>query len=160
MIKPLFASLIAISFSISGMPAVAGESTCDEAVRALRPEAVFAPSAPCGASQAAFCQALDGLSRARFESLAVMFDKAPDGAEARGMAAALSACGLDYAGLHDRQCQAAFRREEIDFVLRHCSYEAWSLARAQCERNLDTISPRYHELCRRFGRPIAAEASR
>lgn len=137
-------------------PTFAEKDICAAAVHALRANAVFGPAATCASSKPAFCETLSGLSNDRYEELVALFDKAPDSREARGMSEALAACGLDYAGLQYRQCQVAFRHEEIDFVLRHCPNEAWSLARAQCERNLDTISPRYYELCRRFGRPIVA----
>lgn len=62
----------------------------------------------------------------------------------------LGACGLDYQALRYRQCQQAFRRENLDFVLRYCPEEAWSLARAQCERQADTVTSRYAEFCRLF----------
>jgi hypothetical protein len=64
----------------------------------------------------------------------------------------LAACGLDYDSLRQRQCNTAYNRQNLEFLLRYCRYEAWSLARAQCERGLDTISPRYVEFCRAFGR--------
>jgi hypothetical protein len=64
----------------------------------------------------------------------------------------LAACGLDYDTLRQRQCNKAYNQQSLEFLLRHCRYEAWSLARAQCERGLDTISPRYAEFCRAFGR--------
>lgn len=64
----------------------------------------------------------------------------------------LAACGLDYDALRQRQCNRAYNQQNLEFLLRYCRYEAWSLARAQCERGLDTISPRYVEFCRAFGR--------
>jgi len=64
----------------------------------------------------------------------------------------LAACGLDVEVLRQRQCGKAYSQQNLEFLLRHCRYEAWSLARAQCERSLDTISPRYAEFCRAFGR--------
>jgi hypothetical protein len=64
----------------------------------------------------------------------------------------LAACGLDVEVLRQRQCGKAYNQQNLEFLLRHCRYEAWSLARAQCERSLDTISPRYAEFCRAFGR--------
>lgn len=64
----------------------------------------------------------------------------------------LAACGLDYETLRRRQCGRAYSQQNLEFLLRHCRDEAWSLARAQCERNLDTISPRYAAFCRAFGR--------
>ena len=64
----------------------------------------------------------------------------------------LAACGLDVEALRQRQCGKAYSQQNMEFLLRHCRYEAWSLARAQCERSLDTISPRYAEFCRAFGR--------
>lgn len=64
----------------------------------------------------------------------------------------LAACKLDYDALRQRQCDKAYSGQNLEFVLRHCRYEAWSLARAQCERNLDSISPRYAAFCRAFGR--------
>ena len=64
----------------------------------------------------------------------------------------LATCGLDYEALRQRQCGKAYSQQNLEFLLRHCRYEAWSLARAQCERSLETISPRYVEFCRTFGR--------
>jgi hypothetical protein len=64
----------------------------------------------------------------------------------------LAACGLDYDTLRQRQCNRAYNQQNLEFLLRYCRFEAWSLARAQCERGLDTISPRYVEFCRAFGR--------
>ncbi len=64
----------------------------------------------------------------------------------------IAACNLDYDALRQRQCDKAYGRQNLEFLLRHCRYEAWSLARAQCERNLDSISPRYAAFCRAFGR--------
>jgi hypothetical protein len=63
---------------------------------------------------------------------------------------ALAACGLDYALLRYQHCQRAFRRENLNYVLRYCPEEAWSLARAQCERNSDSVSSRYAEFCHQF----------
>jgi hypothetical protein len=151
--KRIFFSLLAALLYAVVSPAHATEDACAEAVRALQPETVFGPAAACASSQPAFCTALRGLSPARFESVFMRFESAPDSHDARQMSAALQACGLDHADLLYRQCQSAFRQQEIGFVLRHCPSEAWSLARAQCERNLDSISPRYYELCAHFGRP-------
>ncbi|MBI1284541.1 MAG: hypothetical protein GC183_09435 [Thiobacillus sp.] len=64
----------------------------------------------------------------------------------------LAACGLDDEALRQRQCGKAYNQQNLEFLLRYCRYEAWSLARAQCERALDTISPRYVDFCRAFGR--------
>ena len=64
----------------------------------------------------------------------------------------LAACGLDYEALRERQCGRAYSGQNLEFLLRHCRDEAWSLARAQCERSLDTITPRYAKFCRAFGR--------
>jgi hypothetical protein len=64
----------------------------------------------------------------------------------------IAACGLDYDTLRQRQCNKAYNKQNLEFLLRYCRFEAWSLARAQCERGLDTISPRYREFCRAFGR--------
>ncbi len=55
-------------------------------------------------------------------------------------------------------CSAAYQREDLAFVYRHCPFEAWALARAQCERGDETVAPRYADFCRDFknGRaPIA-----
>ncbi len=154
MLKPFLTCLLfTLSFAVV-VPAGAEDAVCAEAVRALQPASVFGASASCISSQPAFCEALGRLPPERFETLATLLEATPNSLPARQMEAALSACGLDYAALHDRQCQSAYGHEEIGFVLRHCPFEAWALARAQCERNLDTISPRYYELCLRFGRPV------
>ncbi len=49
-----------------------------------------------------------------------------------------------------QQCQQAFNQENLPFVLKHCPEEAWSLARAQCERSMDTVSPHYADFCHLF----------
>jgi len=58
-------------------------------------------------------------------------------------------------------CSAAYRHEDLAFVYRHCPFEAWALARAQCERGDETVAPRYAAFCRDFknGRaPVAGAA--
>lgn len=64
--------------------------------------------------------------------------------------AAFAACGLDYPELKYEHCQRAFRRENLNYLLKYCAEEAWATARAQCERNVDTVSPRYVEYCNVF----------
>jgi hypothetical protein len=57
-----------------------------------------------------------------------------------------------------RQCQLAYQHEDLNYVYAHCPFEAWALARAQCERADETVSPRYTAFCKAFktGRaPIA-----
>ncbi|MDD4881186.1 MAG: hypothetical protein PHX10_06365 [Gallionellaceae bacterium] len=49
-----------------------------------------------------------------------------------------------------RQCHLAYRQENLPYILEHCPEEAWALARAQCERNSDSVSSRYAEFCHRF----------
>lgn len=49
-----------------------------------------------------------------------------------------------------QQCRHAYRQENLPFVLQHCPEEAWALARAQCEREADTVAPRYAEFCQLF----------
>ncbi|HEX8979418.1 MAG TPA: hypothetical protein VF811_06880 [Parasulfuritortus sp.] len=49
-----------------------------------------------------------------------------------------------------RQCSLAYRRQDLHFVLAHCPEEAWALARAQCERQADSVAPAYVEFCSRF----------
>ncbi|MDR3393700.1 MAG: hypothetical protein P4L70_01730 [Parasulfuritortus sp.] len=49
-----------------------------------------------------------------------------------------------------RQCQEAYHRQDLGFVLQNCPEEAWALARAQCERSDETISERYAAFCRAF----------
>ena len=72
--------------------------------------------------------------------------------QSRVLGERLAACGLDYEVLHQRQCDKAYTRQNLEFLLRYCRFEAWSLARAQCERNLDSITPRYAAFCKAFGR--------
>ncbi|MDD5388812.1 MAG: hypothetical protein PHD37_05675 [Gallionellaceae bacterium] len=60
--------------------------------------------------------------------------------------------GTEVAAGHELQCRRAYTRQDLDFLLAHCRFEAWSLARAQCERTLDSISPRYAAFCKAFGR--------
>ncbi len=152
--KFLLAGWVACLPLLSPLPALANEGACGEAVGALQPDTVFGASAPCASSQPAFCATLQQLPRDRFETLSTLFDAAPDSHYAQQMREALKACKLDFAALQYNQCQAAYRREELGYILRSCPNEAWSLARTQCERNLETISPRYYELCRRFGRNV------
>lgn len=66
------------------------------------------------------------------------------------MVEAFGSCGLDYALLKYEHCQRAFRRQELVYLLKYCPEEAWSTARAQCERNADTVSPRYLDYCNKF----------
>jgi hypothetical protein len=106
------------------------------------------------ASKQTFCTALDQLDQATFEPLSALIDSGANSPQALGMSDALSTCGFDYSTLLDRYCQKAYRLEDVAFILRHCPNEAWSLARAQCERNLDSISPRFYELCIHFGRAV------
>ncbi|OIO78457.1 MAG: hypothetical protein AUJ86_05470 [Hydrogenophilaceae bacterium CG1_02_62_390] len=49
-----------------------------------------------------------------------------------------------------QQCRQAYRQENQMFVLDNCPEAAWALARAQCERQANSIAPRYVEFCRRF----------
>lgn len=49
-----------------------------------------------------------------------------------------------------RQCSQAYRQENLPYILEHCPEEAWALARAQCERNADSVSARYADYCHRF----------
>ncbi len=57
-----------------------------------------------------------------------------------------------------RACSRAYQREDLDFVYRHCPFEAWALARAQCERGDESVAERYAAFCRDFknGRAPAA----
>jgi hypothetical protein len=60
-----------------------------------------------------------------------------------------------------RSLQRGLPAEDLAFVYRHCPFEAWALARAQCERGDETVSPRYAAFCRDFknGRaPVAGAA--
>ena len=66
------------------------------------------------------------------------------------MDAVFADCGLDYSLLKYEHCQRAFRRENLDYLLKYCAEEAWATARAQCERNADTVSPRYVDYCNIF----------
>jgi hypothetical protein len=54
------------------------------------------------------------------------------------------ACGLAFEALRARQCGRAYSGQDLEFLLRHCRDEAWSLARAQCDRNLRHLAT----LCR------------
>ena len=49
-----------------------------------------------------------------------------------------------------RQCQQAYGQGNLPYILEHCPEEAWALARAQCERAADTVSPRYADFCHLF----------
>lgn len=49
-----------------------------------------------------------------------------------------------------RLCGRAYRAEDQAYLLANCPEEAWALARAQCERSADTVSPRYAEFCQLF----------
>ena len=49
-----------------------------------------------------------------------------------------------------RQCNQAYRHEDLAFVYQHCPYEAWALARAQCERGDESVAERYKVFCKAF----------
>ena len=80
-----------------------------------------------------------------FDQLAGRMQTEPRRAEAM-----LGACGLDYETLRRQHCDRAYSHEDLQFIYAHCPDEAWSLARAQCERNTGSESARYAEFCRAF----------
>jgi hypothetical protein len=102
-------------------------------------------------SAQAVCAALAQQGPDAFSQLAVQLEAEQEQGGGVNMDR-LAACGLDYDTLRQRQCNRAYDQQNLEFLLRYCRFEAWSLARAQCERGLDTISPRYVEFCRAFGR--------
>ena len=97
------------------------------------------------------CAGLQNLEPDAFSRLAEKLEAEHRSGSAT-IAGRLATCGLDYQTLRERQCRRAYDRQNLEFLLSHCREEAWSLARAQCERNLDSISPRYAAFCRAFGR--------
>jgi len=84
---------------------------------------------------AVFIQKLDALKAATGET-------SPEGA--------LATCGLDYAQLKYEHCQRAFRRQDLDYLLQYCPEQAWSTARAQCERTAASVSPGFTDFCHKF----------
>ncbi len=144
--------LLMMSALISMAAATArAEGTCDQALRGMDPAPVFGTNAQCASHRQEFCAHLANLPPGDFNLLAARVDAQGQGTESPlGMAAVLADCGLNYNALLARQCQRAYSQEDLGFVLKHCRFEAWSLARAQCERNADTVSPRYVEFCNLF----------
>jgi hypothetical protein len=116
--------------------------------------AVFGPDAPCAGRRPDFCARLGNLDPADHHRMSerLKTERQNPVAQTNGTSLqdALSACGLDVDTLYARQCLKAYLQENLDFVLKHCPAEAWSLARAQCERIPDTVSDRYHDFCELF----------
>ena len=152
--KRLGGLLLGLLAAGSGM---AGQD-CQSALERVDPAPFLTPGAPCVAERQALCLRLQGLKATEFDALAASLRgeaPAPGQVGAMTLQAALAACGLDYAELQARQCSRAYSRENLDFVLKYCREEAWSLARAQCERAEDTVSPRYADFCYRFHHGMA-----
>ena len=138
-------ALVALA-GLAWAPAHAAEppmSACEQALRALKTEAFIGVRAGCPGQREAFCRRLG-----EPESFALLTDRWQSDRVATQ--AALAACALDYDGLHAHLCSQGYNHEDLVFVYRHCPDEAWSLARAQCERNTGSESPRYAEFCRDF----------
>jgi hypothetical protein len=112
---------------------------------------LFCTQVPAGGTDPTVCAELASPQQEAFERLATRYDvELREGGTA--VRTSLADCGLDYFVLHERQCNRAYVQQNLEFLLRHCEYQAWALARAQCERNLDSISPRYAAYCKAFGR--------
>lgn len=99
----------------------------------------------------AICDALEKQTPESLEQLHVQLDTEMRQGNS-SLQDRIRACGLSMDSLQTAACGKAFTRQDQDYLLANCHYEAWDLARAQCERNLDTISPRYQAFCRAFGR--------
>jgi hypothetical protein len=130
------------------------DTTCEEGIQHLDYGRFLAPDAQCAANKQEFCAYLGNMDMTEYAKLLTKVKKETDPStlENREMktADAFAACGLDFDAMHYRQCQKAYRREDLNFVIAYCPGEAWSLARAQCERQPDTVSPRYVKFCNLF----------
>jgi hypothetical protein len=137
-------------------PGMAADS-CRAALARVDPVPFLAVDGQCVADRPALCHRLQELTATEFDTLASSLrGEAPaPGHGDMSLQSALTACGLDYADLQARQCSRAYSHEDLDFVLKYCREEAWSLARAQCERASDTVSERYADFCYRFHHGMA-----
>lgn len=135
------------------------DAACEQAVRQLDYAQFVGDDARCAGHRQDFCARLANLDAAEFAKLSSHLRAGSEGArqpeEKLNVLDAFAACGLDFDMLHYRQCQQAFRQENLDFVLSYCPGEAWSLARAQCERRPETVSSRYAQFCARFYKGMA-----
>ncbi|MDD4881187.1 MAG: hypothetical protein PHX10_06370 [Gallionellaceae bacterium] len=110
-------------------------ATCDQAVRDLEPELVFAPKALCAKRKKDFCARLDGLSP---ESYARVADRAKIEQQngltpgAVRMEDVLASCGVKLADLQARQCRQAVSVKDCDFIRRYCPND-----KAQCVSGRD-----------------------
>lgn len=135
------------------------DAPCELAIYQLDPQPFFGGDARCAGHRQEFCKHLANLEAGEFEKLSAPLKAENEGApQPEGklnVPDAFVACGLDFDTIHYRQCQQAFRQENLDFVLDYCPGEAWSLARAQCERRPETVSRRYERFCDRFYKGMA-----
>jgi hypothetical protein len=139
--------IVVLSFSGSAWADV----SCEQAVLQLDYTRFLGIDAQCVGHKKDFCNHLANMNPGEFEKLSIRL-KADGKMNAPEV---FAACGLDFNTIHYRQCQKAFRQENLDFVLDHCPGEAWALARAQCERRPETVSNRYEKLCDRFYKGMA-----
>jgi len=97
------------------------------------------------------CAEWENPAPAAFEELISRLET-DSGKDAKDLRKQLAACGLEAGRLKERFCRKAYMAQDAETLLKYCHDESWSLARAQCERNLDSISPRFVEFCKAFGR--------
>lgn len=112
----------------------------------------LACAAGAGSLEEAKCAELGNPDQAMFEEMMTVL-AAQSGNVSAGLRNRLAACGLDAEKLGQRFCRQAYLAQDTEVLLKHCRDESWALARAQCERSFDSISPRFAEFCKAFGGP-------
>lgn len=148
-------SLVSLILSLLLLSGFAwADASCEESIHQLEYKRFLGHNAQCAGNKQDFCVHLETMDLAEYEKLLAKLKKEgdqsiPQHGEMKTIDA-FAACGLDFDTLHYRQCQKAYRRENLDFILTYCPGEAWSLARAQCERQPETVSRRYERFCDMF----------
>jgi hypothetical protein len=154
MVKRSYAAnvLVVSVLTLSGW--ACADVSCDQAVHELDYSRFLGSHAQCAGRKQDFCSLLANLDADKFERLAAEPKAEHEGRGLRRrnmtLPEAFVACGLDFDMVHYRHCQKAYRQENLEFVSRYCPGEAWSLARAQCERSPETVSIRYRTFCDLF----------
>jgi hypothetical protein len=144
--------LVVCLLNLSGWARADG--SCEQATRKLDYSKFLGINGQCTEHKEEFCNQLANLDPEEFERLAAK-PKGESGNARRHpgkmtVPEAFAACGLDFDTIHYRHCEKAYRQENLDFVSNYCPGEAWSLARAQCERSPETVSSRYVRFCNLF----------
>lgn len=98
-------------------------ASCDQAVRDLEPELVFAQKAQCANRKKDFCARLNGLSPESYARVAdrVKYEEQSGRAMVSvRMTDALKSCGVRAADLQAGQCRRAVAANDCDFIGRYC----------------------------------------